>query len=254
MDARYVAEYERLERKHWWWLVRRRILLGLLDALTQARPTSYCPALLDLGCGAGLNLAAFRQRYDCQGIEPNPLLVERARENSGVMVQGGSLPYGLPSLDRQFDFITLLDVIEHIDDDVATLKTAASLLAPGGRIVINVPALPWLWSEHDVVNQHKRRYVAASLRDVITRADLEVTLLRYWGALLVPSAWAERRVAGWHVQGAHEQAYEVKVPSAPVNALLYGLVRCEYALTSWLCPPLGLSLLAVAQVLRNPVS
>jgi SAM-dependent methyltransferase len=253
MDARYVAEYEQLERKHWWWLARRRILLGLLDELTQSWPTSHRPALLDLGCGAGLNLAALRQRYDCQGVEPNPLLVERACENSGVTVQLGSLPSGLPALDRQFDFITLLDVIEHIDDDVTTLKTAAGLLAPGGRIVLNVPALPWLWSEHDMINQHKRRYVAASLRDVIMRADLEVTLLRYWGGLLVPLAWAERHMAGWYVKRAHEQAYAVKVPSAPVNALMYGLVRCEYALTGWLRPPLGLSLLAVTQIPHNPV-
>jgi SAM-dependent methyltransferase len=236
MDARYLAAYERLEREHWWWLARRRILLRLLDALTQSWPTSHRPALLDLGCGAGLNLAAFRQRCDCQGVEPNPLLVESARDNSGVTVQLGSLPYGLPALDRQFDFITLLDVIEHIDDDVIALKTAAGLLVPGGRIIINVPALPWLWSEHDVVNPHKRRYVAASLRDVITRANLEVTLLRYWGALWVPLAWSERCVAGWHGKGTHEQAYEVKVPSAPVKALLGGLVRCEYALTGWLRP------------------
>jgi 2-polyprenyl-3-methyl-5-hydroxy-6-metoxy-1,4-benzoquinol methylase len=254
MDARYVAGYERLEREHWWWLARRRILLRLLDALTHSWPPDHRLALLDCGCGAGLNLAALRQRYDCQGIEPNLLLVERARKNSGVTVQLGSLPYGLPALDRQFDFITLLDVIEHIDDDVMTLKTAAGLLMPGGRIIINVPALPWLWSKHDVVNQHKRRYVAASLREVITRADLEVTLLRYWGALLVPLAWAERRMAVWHGKGTHEQAYEVKVPLPPVNALFYRLVRCEYALTDWLRPPLGLSLLAVAQAPHNPVS
>jgi SAM-dependent methyltransferase len=254
MDARYIAAYEQLERKHWWWLVRRRIVLGLLDELTQSWPTSYRPALLDLGCGAGMNLAALRQRYDCQGVEPNPLLVARARDNSGVTVQLGSLPYGLPALDRQFDFITLLDVLEHIDDDVTTLKTAASLLVPGGRIVINVPALPCLWSEHDVINQHKRRYVEASLRDVMAQANLEVTLLRYWGALLVPLAWVERRVAAWRVKSAPEQAYEVKVPSAPVNALFHGLVWCEYALTGWLRSPLGLSLLAVAQVSRNPVS
>ena len=245
MDARYVAAYERLEREHWWWLARRRLLLGVFETLASSCPPDRRPVVLDVGCGAGLNLAALRQRCDCQGVEPNPLLVERARENSGVPVQVGSLPYGLPAFERQFDIVMLLDVIEHIDDDVTALQTAASLLRPGGWIVINVPALPWLWSAHDVINQHKRRYVAAGLRAVITRAALEVTLLRYWGALLVPLAWVERRMAGWHGQGA--QAYEVKVPAAPLNALLYGLVRCEYALTGWLRPPLGLSLLAVAQ-------
>lgn len=247
MDPGYVAIYERLEREHWWWLARRRILLQVLDGLTRSWPSTRRPSLLDLGCGAGLNLAALRYTADCRGIEPNPLLAERARSNSGVEVQVGSLPGDLPRFSCQFDFVMLLDVLEHIDDDVATLKTAASLLTPGGRIVINVPALPWLWSEHDVVNEHKRRYIAAGLRQTIRRAGLDVALMRYWGSFLVPLVWVERRVKGWRRRGSCDGAYTVHVPRAPVNRLLGGLVRGEYAVTEWLRPPLGLSLLAVVQ-------
>jgi SAM-dependent methyltransferase len=247
MDARYVAVYEQLEREHWWWVSRRDILLGLLHTLTRSWPAAGRPTLLDLGCGAGVNLAAFRERADCQGIEPNPLLAARARVNSGVKVQVGSLPDDLPAFDHPFDFVTLLDVLEHIDDDVMTLKTAARLLSPGGRIIINVPALPWMWSEHDAVNHHKRRYVATGLREILMRANLDVRLIRYWGTLLVPLAWAERRVRRWRRNGS----YAVNVPSPRVNTVMRRLVRAEYSATAKVGLPVGLSLLAVAGAARQ---
>jgi len=243
MNADYVAEYESMEKGHWWWQARRDIVLNILhDLLAQRPPREGAPTLLDIGCGAGVNLASFRESFDCVGVEPDPVLVEKARANSQVPVHQGTLPSGLPPLDTRFDYVVLLDVLEHIDDDLAALDAAASQMKPDGRMVINVPALPWMWSVHDEVNQHKRRYLAGGLRELIRGAGLKTSLIRYWGSFPVPLAFLERqskRLLG------KEQSYRVPIPSPRVNSLCRQLLRTEFSLTKSLGLPFGLSLIAV---------
>lgn len=244
MNSDYVAEYESMEKGHWWWQARRDIVLDILAGLRRARPGPARPTLLDIGCGAGVNLASFRESFDCVGVEPDPVLVEKARANSRVPVHQGTLPSGLPPLAAaSFDYVLLLDVIEHVDDDLGALKSAAALLKPDGRMVINVPALPWMWSVHDEVNQHKRRYLAAGLREVIEGAGLVAPLVRYWGSFPVPLAFLERqskRLLG------REESYSVPIPSPRINDLCRRMLRAEFSMTKALGIPFGLSLIAVA--------
>lgn len=245
MNSEYVADYEHLEKQHWWWVARREIILSILKKLRQREHHDRKSSLLDVGCGAGINLAFLRDEFDCIGVEPDPVLVEKARSNSGVPVYEGVLPSALPSFDRKFDYIMLLDVLEHIDDDLAALKSVALLLAPGGRIIINVPALPFLWSVHDEVNQHKRRYVMKELQRLISGAGLGVSFIRYWGSLPVPLAYLERRTM-W--SGAKKEAYRVQTPSSRVNKLLQRILSLEYSLTSSFKVPFGLSLIAIVHI------
>jgi hypothetical protein len=99
----------------------------------------------------------------------------------------------------------------------------------------------WLWSVHDEVNEHKRRYAASGLREAARRAGFSTLALRYWGCALVPAAYLGRRLCR---SAARPGAYRVAVPPAPVNGLLSRLVYAEYLLTSALPPPFGLSLIA----------
>jgi SAM-dependent methyltransferase len=94
MRAEYAGGYERLERDHWWWLARRSILRRELDRLYPAgrRPA---PSLLDIGCGAGLNLAALKGRFECAGVEPCLVLAEAARRNTGLEIVSAELSPGL---------------------------------------------------------------------------------------------------------------------------------------------------------------
>lgn len=244
MNSDYVAEYESLEKGHWWWQARRDIVLDILEGLRRERPGGGAPKLLDIGCGAGVNLASFRETFDCVGVEPDAVLVEKARANSRVPVHHGTLPAGLPPLGpASFDYVLLLDVIEHIEDDRAALESAAALLKPGGRMIINVPALPWMWSVHDEVNQHKRRYLAAGLREVIGGAGLAASLVKYWGAFPVPLAFLERQAK--RLLGRAE-SYHVPIPSPRINGLCRRMLTAEFSMTKSFGLPLGLSLIAVA--------
>ena len=126
--------------------------------------------------------------------------------------------------------------------NVATvLSSIASKLKPGGKILITVPAHPWMWSAHDVVNHHKRRYTRGSLRKVIGEAGLRIELLSWFNSLLFPLA-AAARIAG-RITGKEDS--DDKMPPGAVNRLfeaIFGLER--YAVGRLPLPP-GVSLVAI---------
>ena len=97
---------------------------------------------------------------------------------------------GVP--DGHYDLIGAFDVIEHIDDDRAALASIATKLKPGGKFVMTVPAHQWMWSAHDVVNHHKRRYSKAALKALIDGSPMKLLKVGYFNSLLFPLAVAER--------------------------------------------------------------
>lgn len=243
MKPAYVAQYETLEKKHWWWLARRRIVCSTLERLPIQKSSAQRPKLLDIGCGAGFNLVPLLPKFDCLGLEPDPVLAQAAQANTGLPIRNFDLSEAGRLGEHQFDCALLLDVIEHIDDDLKALVQTKRLLSPGGHLLINVPALPQLWSVHDEANGHKRRYLKRGLGAVIEKAGFELLSLDYWGGLLVPIAYAER-LSKRRVSPEH---YLVPLPPAWVNLILEGLVVREYLWTKGLRLPWGLSLLAAAR-------
>ena len=144
--------------------------------------------------------------------------------------------------DRHYDLIGAFDVIEHIDDDAAVLASIAAKLKPGGKFVMTVPAHQWMWTAHDVVNHHKRRYSRRSLRTLIERSPMKLERLGYFNSLLFPLALAQR--AASKLRGREDA--DVKLPAAPLNAALETVFRAERHLVGRLPLPPGLSLFAVA--------
>jgi SAM-dependent methyltransferase len=146
--------------------------------------------------------------------------------------------------DRSYDLVLMLDVLEHIEDDAGALERVHGVLQPGGHAIVTVPALPSLWSRHDEVNHHFRRYRRAPLRGLLQAAGFEVRELRYLFLWTLGLMYVRKLVANG--QGA---GYRVGIPPRPVNAIFRGLS----ALEGWCFratrrgPPLGSSLLAVVQ-------
>ena len=146
--------------------------------------------------------------------------------------------------DNAYDLIAMLDVLEHLDDRRGALANLARKLKPGGRILITVPAFPFMWSGHDEVNHHKLRYTRRTLREDVTEAGLRLDMLRWFNSLLFPVAASARmgsRLLG--LKGGDD-----KVPARPVNALfrwIFGLER--YAIGRLPLPP-GVSLAAIVSV------
>lgn len=226
---------------HWWYVARRRILADLIRRKIGPGSESR---ILEIGCGTGHNFEMLARFGDVDGLEVDDAARATAQEALGRLVLSAPLPNlrGLP--DAAWDLICALDVIEHVEEDRASLARMAALLRPGGAILLTVPALPWLWSAHDEANHHVRRYTGSTLRAAIAEAGLRVDAIGYFNSLLFPIA-AAKRVIG-NATGA--TGSDDDLPPAPVNALLRGVFTLERHLMGRVSLPIGVSLFAIARV------
>ncbi|HEY0410643.1 MAG TPA: class I SAM-dependent methyltransferase, partial [Candidatus Dormibacteraeota bacterium] len=158
-----------LDERHWWYRGRRRVLRAVLDRLELPSGAS----VLDAGCGSGRTLDELRRYGETHGMELNPLGVAAARSRGHHDVREGPLE-AIPFEDSSFDLVTCLDVIEHTDDDVASLRELRRVARPDATLVVTVPAHPSLWSRHDDVNGHRRRYTRRTLGAAARAAGWEV--------------------------------------------------------------------------------
>ena len=245
MRDSHLLYHAEAEFHHWWFAARREIVLAQLEGVLEAGRSDR--RLLDIGCGAG-GFLAFLGRYGhATGIEASPEAVEIA-SRSGADVRFGSLPGDIPVEQESVDVITLLDVLEHVEEDLDALRTIRDRLRPGGHLILTVPAFPFLWSGHDVVNEHKRRYVRSQLDERLRGTGFEVLRTSYFNTLLFPPIALLRILRRpWD---RDDRADEGRVP-----ALLNGLLRRTFGAERWFLKwadlPFGVSLLAVA---RRPTS
>lgn len=243
MLAAYAGNYRDLWENHWWWQVRRRFVLRLLDSLAARRPLKR---ILDVGCGDGLFFEHLSRYGDPRGVESDAGLVDP----KGPWAPRVTIaPFGAAYPDAGgYDAVLMLDSLEHIEDDRGAARRAFELLAPGGFLLLTVPALQSLWSVHDVANRHFRRYEKEGLREVLRSAGFEVESLSFYFAWPVLPMYARKLLGGG---GAGAGDYSVRPPSRPLNGLLYALSALEQSLTGPRGTPVGSSLFAVA---RRPLS
>lgn len=240
MERETYDRMRALEQTHWWYAARRQILTDQILRL----PLPDVARIVEVGCGAGGNLDLLRRFGDVQGVEPDPDSRAYAATRSGLTIQSGLLPGGLPDLGEPFDLVAAFDVIEHVEDDVGAVATLARQLKPGGFLVTTVPANAWLWSEHDARHHHKRRYRLSDYRALFEAADLQVRRASHFNTVLFPLIAAARLVkAVARLPGGDEDAH----PPPAVNALLRGLFATESHLLKVTDMPFGVSILLVAQ-------
>jgi SAM-dependent methyltransferase len=172
----YPIMYE-VEDAHWWYAGRRRIIASFLEQICRDLETPR-PHILDVGCGTGANLELLTEFGDVEGVDISPDALAFCRERGFSNVRHGAAEK-LPFADGSFDVVTALDVIEHLDDDLGSLKEIHRVLRPGGRVLLFVPAFMFLWGVQDDVSNHRRRYRLKSLQKVVRAAGLEVERATY---------------------------------------------------------------------------
>lgn len=201
--------------------------------------------VLDAGCGSGRNMIELSDLGTVTGIELSETSVALARQrDAGEIVAGSVLEMPFP--DDSFDLAVSLDVIEHLDDDLAALRELRRTVAPGGALLVTVPAYQWLWSGHDEINHHHRRYTRRSLQRVASQAGWNQVHTTYFNSLLLPIAIVLRVLDRVNRAKTTESSLDLWIPPAPVNWLLERPLALEAALIARGGRiPAGLSLLAV---------
>lgn len=234
--------YDRMaehDSTHWWYTARRDILH---DYVTRYAALPKGARILEIGCGTGHNLPMLQQFGEVDAIEIDDAARAIASQRLGKPASAAPLPE-LPGVERgSYDMIAVLDVVEHIKDDVAALQAMKDCLKPGGKILIAVPAHQWMWSAHDVVNHHHRRYSKRTLVAAIRKAGLEPTRLGYFNSLLFPLA-AAARIAG-RLTGRDDS--DDSPPPGPVNKLFEAIFRSERHLVGRVPMTPGVSILTLA--------
>jgi SAM-dependent methyltransferase len=240
MDRRVYDRMAEHDSTHWWYRARRDILA---DYLTREGRLPANARILEIGCGTGHNLPMLAQFGEVDAIEIDPAARDIAGARLGKPVGDSPLP-ALPGVpEAHYDLIAVLDVVEHIEDDVAALAAMRARLAPGGKILIAVPAHQWMWSAHDVVNHHHRRYSKAALVKAIKAAGLRPRKLGYFNSLLFPLA-AGARIAG-RLTGRDDS--DDSPPPPAINKLFETIFRLERHLVGRLPMPPGVSIVTLAE-------
>jgi len=240
MERAVFDRMAELDQDHWWFLARRRILETVIRRVV--RPP-HKARILEVGCGTGHNLAMLKTFGKVEASELDRCARALANKRLPRNVKEARLP-DLSMFERNaYDLVALLDVLEHVPDDLASLRAIHRRLKPGGALLLTVPANPWMWSAHDSAHHHFRRYTRKQLAELFLRSGLEVQLLSYFNTLLFPLV-AAARVAG---KLTRRDSADDRLPSAPVNAVLDKIFGLEAGLIGRLPMPFGVSLVAVVR-------
>lgn len=239
--AELTKMYE-LEDSYWWFVARRDLAHSLVQRFFHSRPGR----LLDVGCGTGATLRTLGSFGLAVGLDYSRLALDYCRRRGQrALVQADA--ERLPFADGSFDAVTLLDLLEHVDDELA-MREVARVLRPGGWVFITVPAVPAVWSEHDEALQHRRRYLRPRLARIIRQAGLDVCLMSYAILLLFWPIFAFRVAQRTLRPPRPGKAKTAIIPlSEPLNRLFIAMLWVESRLLMRLRLPFGISLVAVAR-------
>ncbi len=178
MEPHTYAIMNRVEDSHWWFVGRRAILEEFMRQIIQnPKSKTQNPRILDVGCGTGANLEMLANFGEAEGVDVSDEALEFCRLKNLKATKG--LAEKLPFADESFDVVTALDVVEHLDDDIAGLKEMHRVLKSGGRTLIFVPAFMWLWGVQDDISNHRIRYTKKQIVERLQKSGFEIERATY---------------------------------------------------------------------------
>jgi SAM-dependent methyltransferase len=247
MQQHTYAIMHRVEETHWWFVGRRKIIESFLKRVCFGlKPRSRAEEplnILDVGCGTGANLEMLSQFGNTEGVDVSAEALEYCRVRGLQQVRQGAAE-ALPYENNSFDLVTGLDVVEHLDDDVAGLKEMRRVLRADGRAILFVPAFMFLWGVQDDISNHRRRYTMASLQEAVRKAGFEIERASYVNLSFFAPIFIGRllmRVTGLR------PASENNITIGALNAVLGKLFAAERFVLPHLNFPFGVSIICVAR-------
>lgn len=242
MDPSIYQSMRQVEDRHWWFVGRRNIVSDIINRHLHTPQAK----ILDAGCGTGGNLLMLSRYGQVDAFELDDAARASANDRQITVVRYGCLPDDLPRFDYKFDLIVMLDVLEHIDDDSSALQVLSDHLTDDGIILVTVPAFAWLWSKHDDIHHHRRRYHMNDIRMAVERAGLEVKSASYFNIFLFPLI-ATVRIIQRLFPPTQSASADLRIPPIQANRLLCWSFSLERYLLRYFKLPFGVSLLAIIQ-------
>lgn len=252
-DPLFFLSLVRCEADHFWFRSRNDLLLR---SFTRVKELLTGPArILEVGCGTGNALRLLLRAFSgelvigCDLLEEGLRMAGMPSRIAFVVADLRRLPFAASG----FSLIGMFDVLEHIPDDEAALREIRECLAPGGRLILTVPAHPCLWSYFDVASGHWRRYRRGELYDKLRAAGYCVEFISGFMMLLLPLTWLWRKVLRRRARAvAHREVHELAVQEFRVIPVLNGILEKLLKLEAWWVGsgrrlPSGTSWIAIAR-------
>jgi 2-polyprenyl-3-methyl-5-hydroxy-6-metoxy-1,4-benzoquinol methylase len=230
MDPKDLTEMYHQENTHWWFHGKRDLLVGMYKKYLCKGP------LLDVGCGTGIILKEFGKFTEVYGVDAAPTAIKFCKKRGlKNVILGRSDKISFES--KKFSTIIASDLLEHVDD-VKTIREVRRLLKKDGKFIITVPALMMLWSKHDEVLYHKRRYTKKELVRKLEKNGFIIEKISYWNSTMLPMTYLYKKL---------KQGNNTSKSGRFTNSIFYTVLRFENALINKINFPIGVSLVCVAR-------
>lgn len=230
MNKDYYKEYYYLEREHWWFKARSKIIETHATQLIEGIAN---PKILNVGVATGATSDMLKKLGEVTSLEYDKDCCQFLREQLNFDVIQGSVTE-LPFPDKIFDLVCAFDVIEHIEDDSLALQEMVRVCKPGGRIMVTVPAFMSLWSEHDEINHHFRRYTTSTLKQLFEQSDKgKINYISYFNSILFLPIYLARKISNVFTSKNNEKKLKSdfsKFNTGILNNLLYNVFLTENSL------------------------
>jgi ubiquinone/menaquinone biosynthesis C-methylase UbiE len=240
-----LLSLQRVEEEHWFYKGKRELVFHWLDKLGYKQGSDF--KLLDAGAGTGILCRDLKQHYGndrIDGVEYSSDAREIAKEAYNLDLKPGSI-LELPLGASEVNLSIALDVLEHVERDDIALSELLRVTKSGGHLILNVPAMPSLWSDWDVALGHYRRYTLETFNTLlapgISSKSYSIEYIGYINALAFPLIFAYRT---FRKLVPSDSRAEDKVPGPLVNSILKASFVGP-AKQPWFKAPFGVSIFCV---------
>ena len=242
MQSHHYPILYQVEETHWWYVGRRQIIRTLVEKIVTTL-NNPDPRILDVGCGTGANLKMLADYGRAEGIDISQQAVDFCRERGLDSVKLGAIE-DLPYESGSFELVTALDVIEHLDDDIAGLQEMRRVLRRNGRLLLFVPAFMFLWGVQDDVSNHRRRYTVPRLLQAVEAAGFSIEWASYANISFFLPVLVVRSVMRWLGLRADTE-YGINI--SPMNGPFSSLFAAERFVLKRGRLPFGVSAVCIAR-------
>jgi len=240
MRLSHYADVHHYAKNHWWHLSKIKLITNTLELIKLKQNSK----ILDIGCGTGIILSSLTNYKNIYGIDNEPKAIQYCKKNKLKNVTiGNAQKLSFPS--NFFDCLIVLDVLEHVDENIA-LSEFVRVLKPGGYLIITVPAYQWMWSKWDEILMHKKRYTKSSLSQALTKHQLIIYKITYLYSFILIPTFLIRKIKTYFKSDHYSS--DLKLSSNHyTNSLLLNISSLERKIANRFSLPFGLSIYCVAK-------
>jgi ubiquinone/menaquinone biosynthesis C-methylase UbiE len=245
-------EFERnfkVESSYWWNIGRFKIIESFTKRYIKPSPRAR---MVDLGCGTGATTLWLQRFGKVKGVDGSPQALRYCkRRGLKDLTLSDMEKLKLPS--NSFDAAFALDILEHVKDDDKAMREIHRILKPGAKLLVTSPAYQWLWSEHDEVCHHYRRYTLSEIVGKLKTAGFQVRRQSYCIVFPFFPLMAMLHFRSWFKKDHKIMMSIVPLPK-PFNDFLIFLLRLENFFLRFIDFPFGVSVICLVEKPGNKPS